>query len=306
MDNKQITIIAICGMLMLLTLVFACSKGCGGKSKYTTQKSGSNNFVDFSSGKKSNGRSSKYGSYSGSGSNNELDDYGQSRSSHSSYRGGSSSYSSSSGDTSYIDNFEPASPPELLSEKEKAKMLKKREENRKKLRSNSIEWLKHKTNDPSLCIQTIEKYKIKSHQGFTNGTVALRNKDYNTAIKYFNETVKDANASPVTKYFALSNMMTIAHQTKDVKLYFIAARISAMLCATEDLSALGIKKDTHQLDWVEKVEKTIYARNDSKYFEECVKMKMDLYEGGVTREDAEADVRDDIAFYTNLYKEMLE
>ncbi len=292
---------------MLLTLVFACSKGCGNKSKYNTQNgSGSNNYSDFSSdNSKGNRSSNKYGSYSGSDNDSDLEEnYGSSN--HGSYSGGSSGGSYSTSDTYDSDYAEEVSPPELLSEKEKEKMRKKREKNRKKLRANAKEWLKHKTNDPSLCIQTIEKYKIKSHQGFTNGTVALRNKDYKTAIKYFNETIKDTNASPVTKYFALSNMMTIAQQTKDIKLYFIAARMSAMLCATEDLSALGIKKDTHQLDWVEKVEKTINARNDQKYFEECVKMKMDLYEGGVTREDAEADVRDDIAFYTNLYKEMLE
>lgn len=269
-----------------MTLLFACSRGCKSKDEpsYEIKRPKVQQNQENQADKDES--DNKYTPYSGGG-----------------YSGSSSG---DSGYSDYSDYSESVSPPELLSEKEKAKMLKKREENRKKLRANAIEWLKHKTNDPSLCIQTIEKYKIKSHQGFTNGTVALRNKDYNSAIKFFNETVKDANASPVTKYFALSNMMTIAQQTKDVKLYFIAARMSAMLCATEDLSALGIKKDTHQLEWVEKVEKTIYARNDPKYFEECVKLKMDLYEGGVTREDAEEDVRDDIAFYTDLYKEMLE
>ena len=219
-----------------------------------------------------------------------------------SYDGGSGFSQSSS----YTYEEEVVSPPALLTKEDKAKMKKKREESRRKLRENADIWLKSKTNDPSLSIQTLEKYKIKSHQGFTNGTVALRSKDYNTAIKYFNETVKDKDASAVTKYFALSNMMVIAQKTKDIKLYLLAARMSALLCATEDLSALGIPKSNHQLEWVEKVENTILARNDKKYFEKCVQLKMDFYGAGVTREDAEADVREDIAFYTDLYKEMLE
>ncbi|MBQ3644879.1 MAG: hypothetical protein II961_09810 [Candidatus Riflebacteria bacterium] len=303
MDNKNITIIAVCASLILLTLIFACSKGCGDKSKYSTNKgSGSNNFSDYSGGNSKGGRSSKYGSYSGSDNDSDLETYGQSGG-YSSYSGGGSTYGESSSD--YTEET-AAQPPALLSDEDIKRLQKRRQESLDKLNKNAVEWLKNKTNDPRFSQKTIEKYKIKSHKGFVNGSYALMNKDYKTAIKLFNETVKDPEATVVTKYFALQNLMTIAYETKDLELYFIAARMNALMCAKEDLSVLGIKKNTHQLDWVEKVEKSIKAKNDPKYFEECVKMKMEFYKFGINRAEAEKEVQKDIQLYTNLYKELLE
>ena len=276
MDNKQITIAAICGMLLLLTLVFACSRGCGSKEtptprpRVTQQPKIDNNVPE--------------------------EEYYEPKSSDSSYSGGGTSY--------YIQ--EDAQPPALLTEEDIKNIQRRRAKSREKLSKNAVEWLKNKTNDPRFCQQTLEKYKIKSHQGFVNGSYAFMKKDYKTAIKYFNETIKDSEASVVTKYFALQNMMNIAYETKDLELYFIAARMNALLCAKEDLSVLGIEKSAHQLDWVEKVEKTLRARNDPKYFDECVKMKLDFYKYGMKKEQAEKEVKKDIEFYSNLYKELLE
>ena len=278
MDNKQITIAAVCGMLMLLLLVFACSKGCGKKETpikkpiVTPKASNVGTVIE--------------------------DDYHEKE---------YSSYSSSSGGGSSSSFYqEDAQPPALLTEEDIRNIQRRRERSREKLSKNAIEWLKNKTNDPRFCQQTLEKYKIKSHQGFVNGSYAFMKKDYKTAIKFFNETIKDPNASVITKYFALQNMMNIAYETKDLELYFIAARMNALMCAKEDLSILGIEKSTHQLDWVEKVEKSLKARNDPKYFEECVKMKLDFYKYGMKREQAEREVKKDIELYSNLYKELIE
>ena len=277
MDNKQITIAAVCGMLMLLLLVFACSKGCGKKETpikkpiVTPKTSTVGTVIE--------------------------DDYHEKE---------YSSYSSSSGGGSSSFYQEDAQPPALLTEEDIRNIQRRREKSREKLSKNAIEWLKNKTNDPRFCQQTLEKYKIKSHQGFVNGSYAFMKKDYKNAIKFFNETIKDPNASVITKYFALQNMMNIAYETKDLELYFIAARMNALMCAKEDLSILGIEKSTHQLDWVEKVEKSLKARNDPKYFEECVKMKLDFYKYGMKREQAEREVKKDIELYSNLYKELIE
>lgn len=276
MDNKQITIAAICGMLLLLTLVFACSKGCGSKESpikkvtVTHETPKVNTIIEK--------------------------DYDKTPQSQSSYSGGNSSF--------YIQ--EDVQPPALLTEEDINNIKKRRQQSREKLNKNAIEWLKNKTNDPRFCQQTLEKYKVKSHQGFVNGSYAFMKKDYKNAIKYFNETIKDPNASVITKYFALQNMMNIAYETKDLELYFIAARMNALMCAKEDLSILGIEKSTHQLDWVEKVEKSLKARNDPKYFAECVKMKLDFYKYGMEKEQAEREVKKDIELYSNLYKELIE
>ena len=278
MDNKQITIAAVCAMLILLTLVFACSKGCEKKESPSkrvtvTQENPKDNTIIE-------------------------EDYEEKPS----YQ---SSYSSGGENTSFYVQ-EDAQPPALLTEADIKSIQKRRQKSREKLSKNAVEWLKNKTNDPRFCQQTIEKYKIKSHQGFVNGSYAFMNKDYKTAIKFFNETIKDPEASAITKYFALQNMMNIAYETKDLELYFIAARMNALICAKEDLSILGIEKSTHQLDWVEKVEKSLKARNDPKYFEECVKMKLDFYKYGMKREQAEREVKKDIELYSNLYKELIE
>ncbi len=216
----------------------------------------------------------------------------------------SGSRSSSYGSSYYPD--EGTTPPSLLSEKDKSQMQSKLEKDQKVLRENAIKWLNAKINDSKFSQQTIEKYKIKANQSFVNGSVAFKNKQYNVAIKNFNDVLKDKEASPVTKYFALSNLMNIAMETKDFELYFIAARMNAALCATEDLSVLGIEKSTHQLEWVEKVENSIRAKKDQKYFDKCVQAKLDFYRGGIDQEEAIEETKRDIVVYTEIYKELIE
>ncbi len=197
-------------------------------------------------------------------------------------------------------------PPALLTEEDIKSLKKRRDAKRELIQKNAVEWLKNKTSDPNFCQETIEKYKIRSHQGFVNGTYAFMHEDYDAALKFFNETIKDSEASAITKYFAIQNIMKIAYKKKDFELFFIAARMNATMCATGDLALLGIKKDTHQLEWVEKVERSLRARNNQKYFEECVQAKLDYYQDGINREEAEKEVKKDIALYSDLYKELIE
>ena len=288
---------------MLLTLVFACSKGCGNKSN-TTNGSGSNNFSDYSGDNSKSGRSSKYGSYSGSGYDNDsdLENYGSS--SHGSYSGGSSGgyYSSESSDDSIEDN----KPLTILTDEESAQMIaeyKKQEEILEREAAKLLEEQLKKADSP----KAIEQYKLKSNKNYVAGKNARRRKDYEQAIKLFNEVCKDPNSSPVTKYFAISNLMGIAQEMKDLELYFIAARMNAALCAKEDLKVLGIEKTNDLFEWANKVEMSLKARDDKTAFDECVRVKIENYKlKKLSQKEAEELVRKDIKLYSNIYKEFFE
>ena len=91
----------------------------------------------------------------------------------------------------------------------------------------------------------------------------------------FFKILKDKDTSPVSKHFACNMLMDIAMKIKDPELYFIAARAKGKLEATEDLTILGVEKgSTFTLDWCDKVENLLKARNDPKYFDICVKQKL--------------------------------
>lgn len=274
MDNKN-TIIAISAALILLMLVFACS----------TKKEPSKPKINFPSTQTTTTNQSS----------NKEDGYRPSR---------GSSASSHSGGSYYTD--ESKAPPAILTEAEKKVMKERRKKQRIKLAKAAEEWLKHKSNDVSLCDNTREKNKIKSHQGFTNGSYAKRNHDYKTAIKCFSDTYKDENATAYTKYFAACNLKDIARETGDFDLYFIAARMEAKLIATEDLSILNIEKSTLEFDWIDKVETSLKAKKDPKAFEALVKMKMDQYGEGCDRQEAEEEAKQDIEYYSEMFKELIQ
>ena len=286
MDNRN-TLIAISLCFLFLCLVFAGVRGCtkNSDSKLPNIVKKQVNNTTAQKEKDKTGYSHSYDSGANTGY-----------------------YSTSSSSDNYYEDADDThtTPPAILSKSEKEAMERKRQDKKEKIRKAAIEWLKQKTSNTALCQQTIERYKVKSHQGFANGTVALRNKDYKTALNYFNQTVKDPEATAITKYFAINNMMIIAQRMKDIELYFIAARMNAALCAKEDLTLLGIQKNSNHLEWVNRVEKTIKARNDKTAFQECVQAKLDEYQSSIDRSEAEMKVREEIEYYTELYKEMLE
>lgn len=257
-------------------LVFACSKG-------SSPKTSKNKPISQTTKKQTEKNTAKH------------DDYGS----------GSGGFPSSSSKSSYYSTGS-SYPPAILTEAEKAKMKARRIKQKEKLIKEAEKWLLSKSNDVSLCDNTREKNKIKSHQGFANGTVAKRKHDYKTAIKCFSDTYKDEKATVLTKYFAACNLKDVAREIGDIDLYFIAARMEAKLIATEDLTMLNIEKSTSEFDWIDKVEAALKAKNDPKYFEKLVKMKMDLYGSGINRKEAEQEAREDIEYYSKMFKELVQ
>lgn len=202
-----------------------------------------------------------------------------------------------------------------MTEKKLALLKKRYEEEERRLKEASFRLAENKLKDPTLDPQALEQYKIKANKDFTRGMLARKKKDYKLAIRSFNDVLKDKATSPITRYFALQNLMDIAKENHDMELYFIAARMNANLQATEDLSLIGIEKNEDALEWVTRVELTLKAINDQKSFEECVKLK--LYKENETsggnvvidessRKEAEEAVRRDIAYYSETYKELLK
>ncbi|MBP5470465.1 MAG: hypothetical protein J6Z11_14615 [Candidatus Riflebacteria bacterium] len=271
-DNK--TIIAVCALCLMMTLLFACSRGCSKKEpkKVVVTPPKNKEVVEFIEEEK---------------------EYKEPVTSSRSSRGNSGS---------------SGNPPALLSEEEKAKMAKRDEENLEKLNRLKKEWMEEKLKDPNLSPVAREQYLLRSNPNFVVGMKALENNDFKTAIKNFNEIAQDEKTTPISKYFACKSLMEVAVKMKDFELYFIAARMKAKLEATEDLSMLGVEKNTYSLDWCDKVENTLKARDDPKYFEICVKLKLKKYDEVTAKmeEKARKDVEKDIKFYTRQFKELIE
>lgn len=285
MENRQITIIAISAALAFLLLIFACSRGCNKTTEKKIQviKQTSTNdgdSEDYSREDKDYSSMSSYGSSSGGSSGSYYDEY---------------------------DDNEEKTPPPLISEEEKLRMKKFDKEEDERMRQAAAEWLQEKLADKSISAKTREQYLLKANQSFNDGMLARKRKDYRSAIKHFNNILQDEKATPITKYFALYNLMGCAQETKDLELFFIAARLRAKLVATEDLSIIGIEeKNTDQITWCNKVEAALKAKDNPAKFDEAVRLKIAEFDGELEREKAEASVKRDIEFYTKLFKDFYE
>ena len=270
MDNNN-TIIAVCVMCLLMTLIFACSRGCSKKEEKKVVVTQPKIFKQEKEEKKYTEKN----------------------------------YSSSS--SSSIGSY--AKPPALLSRDDKERLEKKYKENREKINKLKKEEIEKQLKDPNLSPVAKEQIKLRTNPSFVKGMYAFKKQDYKTAINSFNEIVKDPNTSPVSKYFACSQLMEVAKRMKDLDLYFIAARMKAKLEAEEDLSMLGVEKGTFSLEWCAKVENSLRAKNDPKYFDICVELKLANVTGEVNpkiRQIAEEEVRKDIKFYSKQFKELIE
>ncbi len=282
-DNKKIIIIAVCCCCLLMTMIIACSKGCGKKEDKKVVVVPKQNFIN--------------------NEDEEIKDYKSENSYSSPIRSsGSSSYSDESSGT----------PPALLTEEEKAEMAKSLEKDIEKINQLKKEWFEKKLKESDNSKTAFEQMKLRSNPSFLKGMNAIEQKDFDTAILSFNEILKDNNATPVSKYFACSKLMDVAMEKKDIDLYFIAARMRANLIMKDDLEVLGIEKDEDAMEWVDKVENTLKARNDKKYYDICVQLKMrEIEESGFevdaeTRTEIEQSVDHDIKYYSDLYKELIE
>lgn len=297
MENKN-TIIAICvGCCLFITLIIACTRGCNSKDKPKIEppKTVIPQTTEKKVKKDNNYTNNSYTPYSG-GEN--YTNYGE----------------------------ESGEPPSLLSEEDKKELIKSYDEDDKLISKLKKEWMENKLKDPNLSEAAKEQFKLRSNPSFLKGMRAYENMEYDQAIIYFNEILKDPNASPVSKYFACMKLMDIGMKKKDIDLYFIAARMRETLKENEDLSAIGMEKSDSLKDWFTKVEYTLKAKNDPTYFEKCVEMKLAKTPGKNTdasdelllesikskdfseeksRQWAREQVKKEIQFYSEKYKELI-
>ena len=272
-DNKFIIIAAVVAMCFLMTLLLSCTRGCSSKkdNKVVVTQPKAVTTVKVEEEEKE-------------------------------YRRASSSYSAPGRSFN-------AYPPALLSEKDKAELAKRYKENREKLRKKKLENIEKQLNDPNLSPVAKEQIRLRTNPSFVKGMYALDKKDYKVAITSFNEIVKDEKTTPISKYFACSQLMETARRMKDIDLYFIAARIRAKLMADEDLSMLGISKGNDTLEWCNKVEYSLRAKNDPKYYEMCLKLKLANCKEPIPKlimDKAKKEVDKEIKFYSKQYKELVE
>ncbi|NCB39555.1 MAG: hypothetical protein EOM80_12405 [Erysipelotrichia bacterium] len=192
-----------------------------------------------------------------------------------------------------------------FSEEEKAKMLERNAEVDKLLNEAATNWLFSKANDDSLPPKTREKYKLKLNTAYVEASMAKKRKDYPQAIKKFYEAIKAPDSTPVSKYYSLLNIKTIALKMKDMDLFIVASKMEARLMAEEDLSAIGITKSEEHLEWVESFEKLLNARKDPAILNDLVQKRMEFQKGKYSREDVEKMIFLEADRYEAIFKELM-
>ena len=275
--NNNTTIIAVCVVCLLMTMLFACSKGCGSKNEpQITQK-----IVPQKKEKPKEAVKEE---------KKEIE------------KPSSSSRNSGHGNiSSFLYAKDYGTPPPMLTTKDKEIMKEIRERNRKKREEYAEKWFEEKLKDQSISEKTREQYLIKSNKSYVSGKVAMKHKDYKAAIKEFTGILKDDKASAVTKYFALQNLVVCAHAMKDLELFFAFAKMRGKLVATEDLSVLNIEKSDYYLKWCDKVEYALKVKDKKCSFDEAVQFK--VQQEKIDEESAKVQVEDDIEYFSKMFKD---
>ncbi len=192
-------------------------------------------------------------------------------------------------------------PPPMLTNKDKEIMKEIRERNRKKREEYAEKWFEEKLKDASLSDKTREQYLIKSNKSYVSGKIAMKHKDYKTAMNEFNSILKDQKATPVTKFFAIQNLMICAHSLKDLNLFFSFARMRAKLIETEDLSTLNIEKSDFYSKWINDVEYALKVKDKKCSFDEAVQFK--IQQEKIDEKSARIKVEEDVEYYSKMFKD---
>jgi hypothetical protein len=193
-------------------------------------------------------------------------------------------------------NVSPFSEDEL-------KAMKQRQKESDKIISESAQnWLTSKVNDENLPEKVKEKYRLKTISSYVEGTNLKKQKNYPAALKAFMDALKDPNASPVSKYYTLLNMKTIALKMKDLDLFIAISKSEAELISEEDLKIIGISKSKEHFEWIENFEKMMKAKRDPSVMSELIQKRM---VDGSHREEIENDIKAEIERYESIFKELM-
>ena len=279
MESKNTTIIVVCVIGLLIAILFAFSKGCDKTDENKVVVVPQQNFTGIIGKKEDEFKTTS--------------------------RGFSSSYSGGSGN---YDSGESAGQPALYTEEELQRRSKRIKERKEKIAELKKEHLEKILNDPNLSIEAQEQLKIRNHPSFFKGMKAFKNQNYKEAMVGFSEVLKDKEATPLAKYYASWNLMQIARETNNFELFFLAARTRASLIAKEDLSIIDIEKSNTEMEKLDLVENTLKAIKDPKYFDICVKNKLKGIDT-ITKEEeerAQRKVKEDIEYYSRVYKELIK
>ncbi len=192
-----------------------------------------------------------------------------------------------------------------FSDEERQKMLERDKENEVLIEKAATNWLLSMASDETLSEKTREKYKMKLNKSYVEGTNAKKQKNYPVAIKKFYEAIKAPEATPISKYYSLLNIKTMALKLKDMDLFIAASKLEAELIALENLSAIGIKKSTEQREWISTFEKLMQAKKDPAVLNDLIQKRMEENNGACTREEIEETLLQETEQYEEIFKELM-
>lgn len=165
------------------------------------------------------------------------------------------------------------------SEEDIKEINQNREKAQRKLRRAKEQWLLQQVNNESLNSRTREKYRLKSLDSFTEGMEEFKNGNYDKSIKLLFKSLKDPNATPVSKYMVLLYLRSAANRLKNFELFIEFAKIQAELVQNEDLTPLGIEKSDQSVRYVNELEELYKAATNESDYRKLVAKRVVTNEG---------------------------
>lgn len=149
------------------------------------------------------------------------------------------------------------------------------------LRIANDSWLLDQVNNESLNERTREKYRLKTLDSYMDGMNAFENGDYQASIKLLIQSLKDPNATPVSRYLILLFLRSAATKIKNFELFLEFAKVQAELINKEDLSSLGIEKTDNAIAYCVELEELYKAATNESEYKKLVQKRM-FADGGIS------------------------
>jgi hypothetical protein len=176
-------------------------------------------------------------------------------------------------------SYKPASRNAPFTEDDLKEMALNRQSAEKKLRIAQEKYLLDIINNESFNQRTREKYRLRSLDSYVDGMKAFDKGNYEESIKLLAKTLKDPNATDVSRYLVLIYLRSAAHRIRNFDLFLEFSRAQSRLVQSKDLSMLGIEKTDSALAFCDDMEELYKAAIDNKGYNKALEKRIFTEDG---------------------------
>ncbi|MBF0410611.1 MAG: hypothetical protein HQM10_24925 [Candidatus Riflebacteria bacterium] len=117
-------------------------------------------------------------------------------------------------------------------------------------------------NNPNLATETRELYRLRLCQSFRDGKSFAEKNDFSMAETSFLQMLSDSSSTPIMKGIALKYLANCARELSNPEKYFDYLQQLGELQSKEDLTAIGLEKNTNFFKWIKDQRRYYQAMND--------------------------------------------